>query len=95
MATQAWPEIVSSSPDHEGPASILRLQVTNLAELSGGVRSYKSFSAFVALTRQLEISAQEFKAVFDNLVRACDRRGLPSTNAISTLLPPDPPWRHG
>jgi hypothetical protein len=94
MATQASPEIVSSSPDHEGPASILRLQVTNLAKLSGGVRSYKYFSAFVALTRQLEISAQEFKAVFENPFRACYRRA-PSTSAIFILFPHDPPWWHG
>ena len=74
MASHAPPEIVSSSPDHGGPASILRLRTTSSAELRDAIRSGLPFSAFEALTKQLEISPQRFTAVFGIPPRTVARR---------------------
>ena len=74
MPSQAPPEILSSSPDHGGPASILRLRTTSPAELRDAVRSGLPFSAFEALTKQLEISPQRFTAVFGIPPRTVARR---------------------
>jgi putative toxin-antitoxin system antitoxin component (TIGR02293 family) len=64
----------SSSPDQGGAASILRLRATSLAELRDSVRSGLPFSALVALTKQLEISPQQFTAVFGIPPRTVARR---------------------
>jgi putative toxin-antitoxin system antitoxin component (TIGR02293 family) len=74
MPSQASPEIVSSNPDQGGPASILRLRTTSSAELRDAVRSGLPFSAFEALTKQLEISPQCFTAVFGIPPRTVARR---------------------
>ena len=74
MVSQAAPATVSTSPELGGAASILRLQATSLAELRDAVRSGLPFSAFVALTKQLEISPQQFTAVFGIPSRTVARR---------------------
>jgi len=52
----------------------LRLQATSSAELRDAVRSGLPFSAFEALTKQLEISPQRFTAVFGIPPRTVARR---------------------
>jgi putative toxin-antitoxin system antitoxin component (TIGR02293 family) len=74
MADQAVPVTVSSSPDLGGPASILHLRATSFAELRDAVRSGLPFSSFLALTKQLEISPQQFTAVFGIPPRTVARR---------------------
>ena len=74
MARHTAPATGSSSPDQGGAASILRLRVTSLAELRDSVRSGLPFSALVALTKQLEISPQQFTAVFGIPPRTVARR---------------------
>lgn len=64
----------SPSPDLGGAASVLRLRATSLAELRDSVRSGLPFSALVALTQQLEISPQQFTAVFGIPPRTVARR---------------------
>jgi putative toxin-antitoxin system antitoxin component (TIGR02293 family) len=64
MAKPIVPASVSSSPDLVGAASILHLQATSFAELRDAVRNGLPYSAFVALTKQLEISPQHFTTVF-------------------------------
>jgi uncharacterized protein (DUF2384 family) len=74
MANQTASTTVSSSSELGGAASVLRLQATSLAELRDAVRSGLPFSAFVALTKQLEISPQQFTAVFGIPSRTVARR---------------------
>jgi putative toxin-antitoxin system antitoxin component (TIGR02293 family) len=74
MARHTAPATGSSSPDLGGAASILRLRATSLAELRDSVRSGLPFSALVALTKQLEISPQQFTAVFGIPPRTVARR---------------------
>lgn len=74
MARQTALAPVSSGADPEGPASILRLRATNLAELRDAVRSGLPFSAFVALTTQLDISPQDVATVFGIPPRTVARR---------------------
>lgn len=52
----------------------MRLRVTSLAELRDSVRSGLPFSALVALTKQLDISPQQFTAVFGIPPRTVARR---------------------
>ncbi|WP_255100705.1 antitoxin Xre/MbcA/ParS toxin-binding domain-containing protein [Synechococcus sp. L2F] len=74
MARKNSPATASSSPDQGGPASILRLPATSLVELRDAVRSGLPFSAFVALTKELDISPQHFTAVFGIPPRTVARR---------------------
>ena len=74
MASQAAPATFSSSPELGGAPSILRLRAISLAELPDAVRSGLPFSAFVALTKHLEISPQQFTAVFGIPSRTVARR---------------------
>lgn len=74
MAKPIVPASVSSSPDLGGAASILHFQANSFAELRDAVRSGLPFSAFVALTKQLEISPQHFTAVFGIPPRTVARR---------------------
>jgi len=74
MASQTAPATASFRPDPGGPASILRLRATSMAELRDAVRSGLPFSSFVALTKQLEISPQHFAAVFGIPPRTVARR---------------------
>lgn len=52
----------------------MRLRSTNLAELRDAVRSGLPFSAFVALTTQLDISPQDVATVFGIPPRTVARR---------------------
>jgi putative toxin-antitoxin system antitoxin component (TIGR02293 family) len=74
MANQTASAAASSSPDLAGPASILRLRATSVAELRDAVRSGLPFSAFLALTKQLEIAPQQLTAVFGIPPRTVARR---------------------
>ena len=74
MAKQTAAAADSSSPDLAGPASILRLRATSVAELRDAVRSGLPFSAFLALTKQLGIAPQQLTAVFGIPPRTVDRR---------------------
>ena len=74
MANQTASAAVSSSPCLGGAASILRLQATSFAELRDAVRSGLPFSAFLALSKQLEISLQHLTAIFGILPRTLARR---------------------
>jgi len=74
MASQTVLAPVSPGPEPGGPASILRLRPTNLAELRDAVRSGLPFSAFVALTTQLDISPQDVATVFGIPPRTVARR---------------------
>ncbi len=74
MANQTALAAASSSPDLEGTASILRLRATSVAELRDAVRSGLPFSAFLALTKQLEIAPQQLTAVFGIPPRTVARR---------------------
>ena len=74
MAKPIVPASVSSSPDLVGAASILHLQATSFAELRDAVRNGLPYSAFVALTKQLEISPQHFTTVFGIPPRTVARR---------------------
>lgn len=74
MASKISPATSSSSPDQGGPASILRLQANSVVELRNAVRSGLPFSAFVALTKQLDISPQHFTAIFGIPLRTVARR---------------------
>jgi putative toxin-antitoxin system antitoxin component (TIGR02293 family) len=74
MARQTESATSSSSPALEGPSSILRLRATSLAELRDAVRRGLPFSAFEALTKQLEISPQHFTAVLGIPPRTVARR---------------------
>jgi len=73
-ANQIASTTVSSSSELEAAASILRLRATSLAELPDAIRSGLPFSAFVPLTKQLEISPQQFTAVFGIPFRTVARR---------------------
>jgi putative toxin-antitoxin system antitoxin component (TIGR02293 family) len=73
MANQPASAAVSSSPDM-GAASILRLQATSFAELRDAVHSGLPFSAFLALTSQLEISPHHLTAFFGIPPRTIARR---------------------
>ena len=74
MANQTASAAASSGPDLEGTASILRLRATSVAELRDAVRSGLPFSAFLALTNQLEIAPQQLTAVFGIPPRTVARR---------------------
>jgi putative toxin-antitoxin system antitoxin component (TIGR02293 family) len=74
MANQIASTAASSSPCLGGAASILRLQATSFAELRDVVRSGLPFSAFLALSKQLEISPQHLTAVFGIPPRTVARR---------------------
>lgn len=74
MARQTALAPVYCGADPEGPASILRLRATNLAELRDAVRIGLPFSAFVALTTQLDISPQDVATVFGIPPRTVARR---------------------
>jgi putative toxin-antitoxin system antitoxin component (TIGR02293 family) len=52
----------------------LRLQATSFAELRDAIRSGLPFSAFLALSKQLEISPQHLTAVFGIPPRTVARR---------------------
>jgi putative toxin-antitoxin system antitoxin component (TIGR02293 family) len=52
----------------------LRLQATSFAELRDAVRSGLPFSAFLALSKQLEISPQHLTAIFGIPPRTVARR---------------------
>jgi len=74
MANQTASAAVSSSPCLGGAASILRLQATSFAELRDTVRSGLPFSAFLALSKQLEISPHHLTAIFGIPPRTVARR---------------------
>jgi putative toxin-antitoxin system antitoxin component (TIGR02293 family) len=74
MANQTAPGIGPSSLDEGGAASVLRLRATSLSELRDSIRSGLPFSALVALAKQLEISPQQFTAVFGIPPRTVARR---------------------
>jgi len=74
MATQTTPAPAASNPEPGGPASILQLQASNLAELRDAVRRGLPYSALEALTKQLELSPQQFTAVFGIPARTVARR---------------------
>jgi putative toxin-antitoxin system antitoxin component (TIGR02293 family) len=74
MANQTASAAASSSPCLGGAASILSLQATSFAELRDAVRSGLPFSAFLALSKQLEISPQHLTAVFGITPRTVARR---------------------
>jgi len=74
MANQTASTVATSSPCLGGVASILRLQATSFAELRDAVRSGLPFSAFLALSKQLEISPQHLTAVFGIPPRTVARR---------------------
>ena len=74
MANQIASTAASSSPCLGGAASILRLQATSFAELRDAVRSGLPFFAFLALSKQLEISPQHLTAVFGIPPRTVARR---------------------
>jgi putative toxin-antitoxin system antitoxin component (TIGR02293 family) len=74
MASLTAQDIDTAIPDHGGPASIMHLRVTNLAELRDAVRRGLPFSALVALIKQLEISPQHVTAVFGIPPRTVARR---------------------
>lgn len=64
MATQTTPAPAASNPDPGGPASILQLQASNLAELRDAVRRGLPYFALEALTKQRELSPQESDRVY-------------------------------
>ena len=70
----AAPATAFSSPDLRPPASILQLQASSFAELGDAVRSGLPFCSFLALKKQLEISPQQFTAVFGIPPRTIARR---------------------
>ena len=74
MAIQAALATSSSGPDLGGAASILRLQATSVGQLRDAVRRCLPFSAFLALTKQLEGSQQHFTGVFGMPPRTVARR---------------------
>ena len=74
MANQTASAAESSSPCLGGAASILRLQATSFAELRDAIRSGLPFSAFLSLSKQLEISPQRLTAVFGIPPRTVARR---------------------
>ena len=74
MANQIASTATSSSPCLGGASSILRLQATSFAELRDAIRSGLPFSAFLALSKQLEISPQHLTAVFGIPPRTVARR---------------------
>jgi len=74
MANQIASTAASFSPCLGGAASILRLQATSFAELRDAVRSGLPFFAFLALSKQLEISPQHLTAVFGIPPRTVARR---------------------
>ena len=74
MANHTASAAASSSPCLGGAASILRLQATSFAELRDAIRSGLPFSAFLALSKQLEISPQHLTAVFGIPPRTVVRR---------------------
>jgi putative toxin-antitoxin system antitoxin component (TIGR02293 family) len=74
MANQTASTVATSSPCLGGAASILRLQATSFAELRDAVRSGLPFPAFLALSKQLEISPQHLTAVLGIPPRTVARR---------------------
>jgi putative toxin-antitoxin system antitoxin component (TIGR02293 family) len=74
MANQTASAAESSSPCLGGAASILRLQATSFAELRDAIHIGLPFSAFLALSKQLEISPQHLIAVFGIPPRTVARR---------------------
>ncbi len=74
MTNQTASAAASSSPCLGGAASILCLQATSFAELRDAIRSGLPFSAFLALSKQLEISPQHLSAVFGIPPRTVARR---------------------
>lgn len=74
MASSGPPATAFSSADAGGAASVLHLRANSVAELRDAVRAGLPFSAFVALTNQLELSPQNVAAVFGIPPRTLVRR---------------------
>ncbi len=74
MASTIAAATSSSSPEPGGPSALLRLRATNMAELREAVRNGLPFSAFVALSKQLDITPQQFTTVLGIPPRTVARR---------------------